>query len=106
MVKAEDEETQMKGRVAVVWLADMKHGMDAATVWKAGHVMQGLPMKQSAIHVCIPDKQPNFAHSWVLALLGYAMERLLVVRLKCHFGEYQPDTVTPNVVSIHRSGHC
>ncbi len=106
MVKAEDEETQLKGRVVVIWFADTKHGMDAAAAWKAGHVMQGLPLKHSAIHVCIPDKQRNFAHSWVLALLGYAMERLHVVRLKCHFGEYQPDTVIPSVVYIHRSGHC
>jgi hypothetical protein len=91
MVKAEDEETQLKGRVVVIWFADKQHGMDAATAWKVGQMMQGMPTKQAAIHVYIPDKQPTCGHPSILALLVYALERLLVVRLKCHFGEYLPD---------------
>jgi hypothetical protein len=88
MVKAEDEETQLKGRVIVAWLANTKHGMDAATAWKVARMTEGMPMKQSAVHVCIPDNQIASAYTSVLALLGSTLERLDLVRMKCHFGEH------------------
>jgi hypothetical protein len=87
MVKAEDEETQLKGRVVVIWLANVAFGMDTATAWKVAQMTPGVPMRHSAVHVCIPDKQPNAAYSSVLAFLGSTLERLDLVRMKCHYGE-------------------
>jgi hypothetical protein len=86
-VEVEDVETQLKGRVIVLWLADLTFGMDAAAVWRVGQVSQGIPMKHPAIHVCVPDQETSFAHASVLALLGYALEKLNVVRMKFHFGK-------------------
>ena len=87
MVRVEDVETQLKGRVVVIWLADATFGMDAAAVWRVGQVAHGIPMKHPAIHVCVPDQKTSFAHASVLALMGYALEKLNVVRMKFHFGK-------------------
>jgi hypothetical protein len=87
MVKAEDVETQLKGRVAIFWLANTGSGMDADTAWKGARLHTGMPMKQCAVHVCVPDSQATSAHTSFLALLSFVMARLDLVRLKCHFGE-------------------
>jgi hypothetical protein len=88
MVKAEDMETQLKGRVSVLWLGNTSSGLDVASLWKGALQLTGLPMKQRAIHVCVPDTQSISAYTSFLAVLGFILARLDLVRLKCHFGEY------------------
>lgn len=87
MVKIQDEETQIKGLVRIVWVANV--GMDRAAVWETANLFAALPTRLPATHICIPDgKRRTFMNgSALLALSFYALESLTRIRIKSHFGK-------------------
>lgn len=96
MVKAQDVETQIKGRVCVIWMADTNNGMDRTAAWEIGRMLKGLPTQFSALHICVPSLRLHFAHGSLVALGCYAIGKLTLLRLKTHFGKVR-------VVSTWRS---
>lgn len=88
MVKIQDEETQLKGRVSIIWMANQEFGMDRTVTWELGRLFAALPVRISATHICIPAGERNFVHGSVVALLIYAVGSLMRLRLKSHFGKF------------------
>lgn len=87
MVLMEDEETQKKGRVYVVWI-NPETTMDRTTSWSIAQLTRALPARFSAIHLCLEQQQPkqSFVSGSIMALARLALESLSRVRSRTHVG--------------------
>lgn len=85
MAKIQDEETQIMGRVMVIWLRQ-EVGMDRATSWEIAKLSRRIPTKIVALHFCVVGPRPNFLTDTVLAISCYGVDTLARLRSKIHFG--------------------
>ena len=88
MVKVEDEETQIKGRVSIAWVGPL--GMDRSATWEVAKMLAGMPARWSATHICICGGKRSFMHGSVAAMFSFAVESLTRLRMKYHFGKGNP----------------
>ena len=88
MVLLEDEDIQKKGRVYVVWI-NPETAMDRNTSWNVAQLTRALPVRFTAIHLCLEQQQPqqSFVSGSILALARLALESLSRVRSRTHVGK-------------------
>jgi hypothetical protein len=84
MVASEDEETQRKGIVCIIW--GTNESPDRLATWKVVRLLQTLPLRYAALHICFTAAQLKM-HVAILALFKFACESSIRLRLRTHTGK-------------------
>ena len=85
MAMSDDEETQKKGVVSIMFacmLADERESFDKAYAWKLPGLMRALPVRQEALHLC-HDSLVSVAIISIFKLSASLFHRL---RIRTHYG--------------------
>ena len=84
MAALDDVETQKNGFVLVIYLLGKKGEPDREMAWKTSALNNVLPIRVTAVHICLDDQH----FKGLMSLILYAMGSLLRVRARCHSGMY------------------
>eukprot|EP00934_Nitzschia_sp_Nitz4_P003017 Nitzschia sp. Nitz4//scaffold9_size221794//175589//177369//NITZ4_001373-RA/size221794-snap-gene-0.190-mRNA-1//-1//CDS//3329561082//3007//frame0 len=88
MSRMHDDETQVKGRIFVVWMA-RAIAMERSHSWEVVKMLKTVPKKIPATHFCIVGEKPSTIQSSIIALVCFGFEKLLRLRSRYHCGTPQ-----------------
>ncbi|CAB9528737.1 Transfer protein [Seminavis robusta] len=83
-VAARDLETQIQGRVYIIWVAGSLG--KAADLWKISNLQAGAHIRHQGIHMCIDQESSGHISTPLVSVAQMAMNAFLRVRVRRHVG--------------------